>query len=56
LALDIHFSPSRPYSTISSLFNKIRVLEDESRRLAELRDTLLPKLMSGELKVNEIEK
>ena len=28
--------------------------EQESRRLAELRDTLLPKLMSGELKVNEI--
>ena len=26
----------------------------ESRRLAELRDTLLPKLMSGELKVNDI--
>ena len=26
----------------------------ESRRLAELRDTLLPKLMSGEIKVNEI--
>ncbi len=29
--------------------------EQQSRRLAELRDTLLPKLMSGELKVNEIE-
>ena len=29
---------------------------DESRRLATLRDTLLPKLMSGELKVNEVEK
>ena len=29
--------------------------EQESRRLAELRDTLLPKLMSGELKVNEVE-
>jgi type I restriction enzyme S subunit len=43
------------HSIISSLFNKIRVLEDESRRLAELRDTLLPKLMSGELKVNEVE-
>ena len=28
--------------------------QQESRRLAELRDTLLPKLMSGELKVNEI--
>ena len=26
----------------------------ESRRLAQLRDTLLPRLMSGELKVNEI--
>ena len=27
---------------------------DESRRLAELRDTLLPRLMSGELKVNDV--
>ena len=27
---------------------------NESRRLAELRDTLLPKLMSGEIKVNEL--
>lgn len=33
-----------------SMYNNII----ESRRLAELRDTLLPKLMSGELKVNEI--
>ena len=30
----------------------IASIEQESRRLAELRDTLLPKLMSGELKVN----
>ena len=29
--------------------------EQESHRLAQLRDTLLPRLMSGELKVNEIE-
>jgi len=29
--------------------------ENESRRLAELRDTLLPRLMSGELKVNDLE-
>ena len=28
--------------------------EQESRRLAELRDTLLPKLMSGELKVENV--
>ena len=33
-----------------SMYNNII----ESRRLASLRDTLLPKLMSGELKVNEI--
>ena len=30
--------------------------QQESRRLAQLRDTLLPRLMSGELKVNEIER
>ncbi len=36
------------------LFDKIKVLSQESRRLAELRDTLLPKLMSGELKVCDI--
>ena len=29
--------------------------EEESERLASLRDTLLPRLMSSELKVNEIE-
>ena len=29
--------------------------DDETDRLASLRDTLLPRLMSGELKVNEIE-
>ena len=34
---------------------QIKNLDQESRRLAERRDTLLPKLMSGELKVNEIE-
>ena len=40
---------------IDGLFEKKRNVEDESRRLAELRDTLLPRLMSGELKVNDIE-
>lgn len=37
------------------IFNQIISNELESRRLATLRDTLLPKLMSGELKVNELE-
>lgn len=33
------------------LFEQIRIIQQESRHLATLRDTLLPKLMSGELKV-----
>ena len=37
------------------LFEEIRNTLQESKRLASLRDTLLPRLMSGELKVNEIE-
>ena len=36
---------------IDRLYEKKRKCEDESRRLAELRDTLLPRLMSGELKI-----
>ena len=35
-------------------FEQIRSLQQESRRLATLRDTLLPKLMSGELNVNDM--
>ena len=37
-----------------SLFNKIEVLLKESHRLAALRDTLLPRLMSGEIKVGDV--
>jgi type I restriction enzyme S subunit len=36
------------------IFNQIISNMIESRRLAELRDTLLPKLMSGELNVNDV--
>lgn len=36
------------------IFAEQECVEDESRRLAELRDTLLPRLMSGELKVNDV--
>ena len=38
---------------MSPIFNQVISLEQESRRLAELRDTLLPRLMSGELKVKD---
>jgi len=39
---------------VTPIFKKIFQTSVESRRLAELRDTLLPKLMSGEIKVNEL--
>ncbi len=40
--------------TIDGLYKVKREKEEENSRLASLRDTLLPKLMSGELKVNEL--
>ena len=40
---------------VSGAFEMRGNIEQESRCLAQLRDTLLPRLMSGELKVNEIE-
>lgn len=39
---------------ISPLFAQIRENSDENLRLAELRDTLLPRLMSGELSVADL--
>ena len=40
---------------VSSIFNKQEYLEEEITHLSNLRDTLLPKLMSGEIDVNEVE-
>lgn len=45
-----NFNPH--YETIDKLKKQLEV---ENSHLAQLRDTLLPRLMSGELKVNEIE-
>ena len=39
---------------IQPIFSQIRNLRDENARLADTRDTLLPKLMSGELDVSDI--
>ena len=39
---------------INPLFNTIRIYENEIRNLSKIRNTLLPKLMSGELKINDI--
>ena len=38
------------------LFAKIESNENESRTLAKTRDTLLPKLLSGEIPVNDAAK
>lgn len=40
---------------IQPIFAQIRNLRDENAHLADLRDTLLPRLMSGELDVSDIE-
>jgi type I restriction enzyme S subunit len=37
--------------TVSTLFQKMSSIEQENQTLASLRDTLLPRLMSGELRV-----
>ncbi len=41
---------------IAPLMDAIGPMHEESRTLAELRDTLLPKLMSGELRIKDAEK
>jgi type I restriction enzyme S subunit len=41
---------------ISPLFKKIRDATEELRALVQIRDTLLPKLISGELRVPDVDK
>jgi type I restriction enzyme S subunit len=41
---------------LKPLFARADAAEDESETLAELRDTLLPKLISGELRIRDAEK
>lgn len=42
-------------TTVQPIFAQIRNLRAENDRLATIRDTLLPKLMSGELDVSELD-
>jgi type I restriction enzyme S subunit len=42
--------------TMNGLLAQISVRHEENRALAKLRDTLLPKLMSGEIRVRDAEK
>lgn len=41
--------------TVNSLFQQVWANQEENAKLAEIRDTLLPRLMSGELDVSSIE-
>lgn len=43
-------------AALGPLWDRALVAEQESLKLAELRDTLLPKLMSGEVRVRDAEK
>ncbi len=57
--LKILIAPKEIRDSFEDIANKIdseiKVLDQESRRLAELRDTLLPHLMSGELRVTDVD-
>lgn len=44
------------YKNTDSIYRKISDLQESSDVLANLRDTLLPKLMSGELRISDAEK
>ena len=53
---DLNFDDIRNYTSIvTPIFEMIGHNKDENARLATTRDTLLPKLMSGELDVSNIE-
>ena len=39
---------------VSAYYAQIRHYDQETRRLAQLRDAILPRLMSGELKIDEV--
>lgn len=43
------------FAVVSQMFKKMALANQESRSLASLRDTLLPKLMSGEIDVSQVE-
>ena len=46
---------SRYVQAVESIKEQIRIVADESDALAELRDTLLPKLMFGEIDVSKVD-
>ena len=49
--ITIFTAPEEMYKPFQQYFNKRQLLSNQNQRLAEARDRLLPKLMSGELEV-----
>lgn len=50
--LAFHNETSMLFSNkVEPYLEKIKVIRNENQKLAELRDTLLPKLMSGEIEI-----
>ena len=58
-SIQVPYSPTNSQTAVSEILSRIRFAiaqnQFESQRLAELRDTLLPKLMSGEIDVSAIQ-
>ena len=55
LALPPELKLQEFHSIVSPIFKKMEALHKESMHLTKLKDTLLPKLMSGEIDVSNIE-
>jgi hypothetical protein len=51
-----HATPSESAETVRPLDETIAANQRQSRTLATIRDTLLPKLLSGEIRVKEAER
>lgn len=58
-SIQVPYSPTNSQTAVSEILSRIRFAiaqnQFESQRLAELRDTLLPKLMSGEIDVFDVQ-
>ena len=58
-SIQVPYSPTNLQTAVSETLSRIRYAiaqnQFESQRLAELRDTLLPKLMSGEIDVSAVQ-
>lgn len=58
-SIQVPYSPTNSQTAVSEILSRIRFAiaqnQFESQRLAELRDALLPKLMSGEIDVSAVQ-